>query len=1100
MLLIHRSEHADALVGALGDLLAQPAADPFQPEIVAVPSKGVERWLAQRLSHRLGAGDGDGVCANVVFPSYAKLLDEVAAQADDAYREAVEQWSAERVVWPLMWVIDRCAPSEPWCAVLASHLGLDDSGGPGHRGRRFAVAGKLAALYDRYGRSRPEMIRAWRAGRDEDGAGAALPDDLAWQAELWRRLRAELDLPSPAELLETTCAKVASGPAFSIFGATRIAPARIRILAALAANRDVHLWLHHPSPALWAAVADESPGARRDQQPAVDHPLLASMSRDVRELQELLNTVPHADAHHEIEPRPDTLLGRLQVQLAEDRVPTERRPIDATDDSLQVHAAHGPARQVEVLREAVLGLLAADDTLEPRDVVIMCPNVEAFAPLVAASFGMTDEPGGHPAAQLRVKLADRSLQQTNPLLRLLSQLLELAASRVTATQLLDLAGAAPVRAKFGFDDDDVERLRDWSVAAGARWGLDAAHRGTYGLGGIGQGTWRAAVDRLLLGVAMEDDVAWVGNTLPLDDVDSSDIDLAGRFAEFVDRADHAVRELSATRTVTSWATLLADLVSALGVGDQPWQAMQLRAELDDVAETARDADVELGLADVTALLHARLAGRPTRASFRTGTLTVCTLVPMRSVPHRVVCLLGMDDGAFPRQGIADGDDVLAREPRAGERDPRSEDRQLFLDAVCAAQQHLLIAYTGADPRSGAEVPPCVPLGELLDAVDAAALGPAGGPAREHVVVRHPLQPFDPRNFIAGELGAARPFSFDPAGLAGARAAAGPRTAVPGLVAAPLVPALHEDTVRLDALVQFLQHPTRGFLRQRLDVGTYTDDEEPDDALTVELDALQEWAIGERVLRRCIAGVDRRTAARLEHLRGELPPGPLAMQAMQTVGRRVDALLNASAAERRTAAASIDVAVGLTDGRVLAGTVGGVRGDTMLTVTYSSLRARQRLIAWVRYLALVAGTDQQDWRAVTVGRRGDDACRAVLHGVRPDLARQVLALLVGLRDVGLREPLPIALATSAEYAERRENGARIADAEPAACAKWESDRFRPERDEPEHVLVYGTKAPFTGLTAQQPIDAERFPGEPTRFGALARLVWGPLLSVETIERL
>jgi exodeoxyribonuclease V gamma subunit len=266
----------------------------------------------------------------------------------------------------------------------------------------------------------------------------------------------------------------------------------------------------------------------------------------------------------------------------------------------------------------------------------------------------------------------------------LSQLLDLAASRVTATQLLDLAGAGPVRAKFGFDDDDVERLRDWSVTAGARWGLDAEHREAYGLQHIGQGTWRAALDRLLLGVAMEDDVNWLGTALPVDDVDSGDIDLVGRFAELVDRVDHAVRLLEQKHTVPEWMWLLAELVDNLGTGEQPWQAMQVRNELDEVAETAADTDVELALADVTALLAGRLAGRPTRASFRTGTLTVCTLVPMRSVPHRVVCLLGMDDDAFPRRAIPDGDDVLARDPRTGERDPRSEDRQLFLDAVCAA--------------------------------------------------------------------------------------------------------------------------------------------------------------------------------------------------------------------------------------------------------------------------------------------------------------------------------------------------------------------------------------------------------------------------------
>jgi exodeoxyribonuclease V gamma subunit len=588
----------------------------------------------------------------------------------------------------------------------------------------------------------------------------------------------------------------------------------------------------------------------------------------------------------------------------------------------------------------------------------------------------------------------------------------------------------------------------------------------------------------------------------VDDVDSSDIDLVGRFAEFVDRVDHAVRELDAKRTVPQWCNLLGELVENLGGADQPWQSMQLRNELDAVAETATDTtgtDVELGLADVTALLQARLAGRPTRASFRTGTLTVCTLVPMRSVPHRVVCLLGMDDGAFPRQGIADGDDVLARHPRSGERDARSEDRQLFLDAVCAAQEHLIITYTGADPRTGAEVPPCVPLGELLDTVAATATAPDGGPASDHVVVRHPLQPFDPRNFVAGELGTARPFSFDPAGLAGARATVQTRTPVPPLVAAPLDPPAPVEVVGLDELVQFLQHPVRGFLRQRLDISTFVDDEEPVDALTVELDGLENYKIGERVLHRCLAGTPQRIAARLEYLRGELPPGPLGRHAMRDIGRRVDRLLTVSAPERETAAVSIDVSVPLGDGRVLAGTIPGVRGATVLATTYATLAPRHRLAAWVRYLALSASTGDPNCRAVTLGRQRDDPRRAVLFGANAAVAADVLTLLAGIRDVGLREPLPLALATSAEYATRRARGASRSEALEGANVKWETDRFRPERDEPAHVLAYGAKAPLTSLTATEPYDGEEYPDEVTRFGVLARLLWAPLLMVETVER-
>ncbi len=1094
MLLIHRSERADALVAALGQVLRHPTGDPFEPAVVAVPSRGVERWLAQQLSHTLGAGpDGDGICANVVFPSYARFLDDAAAAADDDYHDAVERWSAERVVWPLLAVIDRCAPAEPWCRELATHLGAAPDGTYTHAGRRFAVAGKLAGLFERYGRARPQMIRDWRAGRDEQGDGSPMPDDLRWQAELWRRLRAELDIPSPAELLDAACARITAGPSFSIFGATRIPPARMQILAALAQHRDLHLWLHHPSPALWNAAANERPGRRRERGPVVASPLLASMSRDVRELQQLLNTVDHRDEHHPIPARPDTLLGRIQTELAAD-IASGGAPADPADTSLQVHAAHGPARQVEVLRETVLGLLDTDSTLEPRDVLIMCPDVEAYAPLIAASFGMVDEPDGHPAARLRVRLADRSLRQTNPLLRLLSQLLELAASRVTATQLLDLAGAGPVRAKFGFDDDDIERLRDWSVTAGARWGLDADHRETYGLQHLGQGTWRAALDRLLLGVAMEDDANWLGSALPVDDVDSADIDLVGRFAELVDRVDHTVRLLEQKHLVARWMQLLAELVDDLGAGDQPWQAMQVRTELEEVAESAADTDVELALADVTALLRGRLAGRPTRASFRTGTLTVCTLVPMRSVPHRVVCLLGMDDDAFPRRAVPDGDDVLARDPRTGERDPRSEDRQLFLDAVCAAQEHLVITYTGADPRSGAPVPPCVPLGELLDAVEAAA----GRPAREQVVIHHPLQPFDPRNFEVGELVAARPFSFDPAGLAGAMAAVRPRLPVPALVTDRLEPAPAEDTVALDDLVRFLQHPSRGFLRQRLEIGTFTDDDDPVDALTVELDGLQGWAIGERVLRHCMTGAAPPIAARLEYLRGELPPGPLGRQAMRTIGHRVDDLLTASAPERQTVADSVDVSVPLADGRLVTGTVTGVRGSTILAVTYSRLGARHRLAAWVRYLALSASTGDSSCRAVTIGRQRDGVGRAVLFGANAAVAADVLTLLARIRDAGLREPLPLALETSAEYAKWRKRGVDREQAEADARLTWEAGRYEPERDEPEHVLTFGAKTPFAHLLEQPPDDDLRFPDEPTRFGALARSVWAPLSEVEKVE--
>jgi exodeoxyribonuclease V gamma subunit len=1121
VLVVHRSSDAATLARGLAEVLSIPPADPFAPEIVAVPAKGVERWLAQRLAHVLGAQDGDGVCANVVFPKPARLLDEVIQSVSPERALAVERWSPQATIWPLLEIIDASAASDPWCRPLAQHLGTEDD----DKGRRLVVARRLARLFDDYGQSRPEMLRSWAAGADEDGAGAPLPEDLTWQAELWRRLREHLSTPNPAEDLANVCAVLAEQPTLSsapqrlsVFGASRLSPARLQVLAALAAHRDVHLWLHHASPALWDTVKASPPARRRREDQArrrLTNPLLGSLSRDILELQQLLaTTVPDAtDELHPPPPPPDTLLGWLKHDLAVDRVPTEPPVLDVEDRSVQVHACHGRTRQVEVLREVIVGLLADDPTLEPRDVLVMCPDVETFAPIIAATFALgSDDDGAHPASRLRVRLADRALRQTNDLFGVLAQLLDLGTARITSSQLLDLAGQAAVRRRFGFTDEEIERLRDWTVGSGVRWGLDTDHRRGWQLDGLEQGTWRAGLDRLLLGVAMEGAAVIYQDVVPLDDVDSADIDLAGRFAELVDRVGAAQALMSGRHSPEQWLGGLEQAVLDIAAvsHDTAWQLVHLRGELGDISDPAAGSTVPLGLADVRALLAEVLAGRPTRASFRTGTLTVCTLVPMRSVPHRVVCLLGLDDGVFPRQSIRDGDDVLARDPWVGERDPRSEDRQLLLDAITATRDRLVITFTGADERTGAPVPPAVPLGELLDALDRTATTADGRPVREAVTTHHPLQPFDPRNFAPGQLGLERPFSFDPLGLAGAMAASGPREQPQAFLSQPL-PALPAADVSLADLHRLLAHPARGFLRQRLQVAQTRAEDEPAETIPVKLDQLQAWQIGDRLLEQRLAGLDPAACIAIEQRRGALPPGPLGVTTLTEVGPVVDGLLHASALERAHDPEQYDVDIALDDGTRLLGTVLGVRADVILSLTYSTLAAGHRLRAWIDLLALTATGPDRGWRAVAFGRGSKDRqgrvrlARSVLGPVSVADARATLHDLVALYRAGLRSPLPIPVKTAAQYASLRRGGSRIPAALTGADQRWSDQERRGttypgEQSDAEHVLLYGAAAPISALTAARPEPGEGGPGWPDnetdRFGLLARRLWEPLLNAES----
>ena len=895
-LIVHRAPRADHLADGLADLLRTPLDDPFAQELVLVPARGVERWLSQRLSHRLGHAEGrdDGVCAGVEFRSPASLVAEITGTREH------DPWAPDALVWPLLTVVDASA-GEAWARTLSTHLGHGQEGEEGElrRGRRYAVARRLARLFGAYAAQRPTLLADWERHDDTDGAGGALPTDLTWQPELWRRLAAEVGEPTPGQRHVRVVEALRRGagaedlpPRLSLFGHTRIAVTEVELLAALGEHRDVHLWLPHPSAALWDSLVGTSGAVPRradDSHLRVGHPLLSSLGRDVRELQRTLNAggsrsrcdasqppgsvVRGASAATSRTTDAPGMLSWLQQDIAANAThDPASRTLDPADRSVQVHACHGPARQVEVLREVLLGLLADDPApgqppLEPRDILVMCPDIEAYAPLIEAAFGMGEAvAGGHPGQLLQVRLADRALTQTNPLLGVVSKLLDLAGGRTEASAVLDLIAAEPVRRRFGFAENDLETIAQWVEQAGVRWSYDEQHRSPYGLEGYVQNTWRFGLDRVLAGVAMSDDAErWIGTTLPLDDVGSTSIDLAGRLAELVDRLQHVTDRLTGSHPVGHWLDTLREGIESLTAvarGDE-WQTGQVQRELGGLSDDAarQGAELELRLPDVRALMSERLAGQPTRANFRTGTLTVCTMVPMRSVPHRVVCLLGLDDGVFPRAPAVDGDDVLARTPLTGERDLRSEDRQLMLDAILAAREQLVVTYSGANETTGQLRPPAVPLGELLDALDDTVTG-----GREHALERHPLQAFDPRN-----LQPPVPFSFDRAALDGARAAAGTRVPVPSLAGPPLPPR-DADDLELGSLVAFFRHPVRAFLRGRLGLSLLDEGDEVADGLPVELDNLQEWAVGDRLLRDLLHGRTPEHALATEWRRGVLPPG------------------------------------------------------------------------------------------------------------------------------------------------------------------------------------------------------------------------------------
>jgi exodeoxyribonuclease V gamma subunit len=751
----------------------------------------------------------------------------------------------------------------------------------------------------------------------------------------------------------------------------------------------------------------------------------------------------------------DTLLGRLQRDLRFDRPPPGqpaqgeldlRLRLRSDDSSLQWHTCHGPTRQAEVLRDVVVRLLeethaGGSPQYEPRDITVLCPDVGTYAPLLRAAF-VGDREHGIPPIPLRV--ADRSLRQENPLLDAVADLLELLDGRFRASGVLAFAALDPVALRFGFGPEQLERMSAWVAATNVRWGADPDSHRSAGLPeGVDAYTWRHGLDQLLVGAALADgemveaagDPAVAdrrfgpGATVAAADIDAAALATAGALAELVRVLDLAVRSLADAPTLEEWCDALARAADALFEvpDDASWQRRDLDVELGRFADESRVGDEPLALkvpsTDLATLFGQRLAGRPGRARFGTGAVTLSSLTAQRGVPHPVVCLLGLD-GDLGSSAVAMNDDLTQATPCVGDRDPRAETRAQLLDALLAAGDRLVMLSTGRDVRTNASVPAIVPLAELLDVVDATAVGPDGGRAVAAIQTQHPRQAWAEANFVSGGPSGslAGPWSFDRGALAAALARRGQRHVAPFLER-PLAARPGAEVVAVRDLERTVKNPVETLVRDRLGASFGAADQPLGDLVPMAVGGLERWKLCESLAAaRLAAGeawndhaLERWSQARRRE--GSFPPLARGEMALADVCAEVDGLMNEFQQHcgAFTHVTPIDVVIdhqiveGSTHGiRHVRGLVPGVRGHLVVHLSPSRLRAHLRLVAWIR-LALLTLTDPHaPWEAVTIGRPATANGGPQTHRVRlvdPAVAADVLDVVLDLHDRCRRDVIP-----------------------------------------------------------------------------------------------
>ncbi|HEV8548664.1 MAG TPA: exodeoxyribonuclease V subunit gamma, partial [Polyangiaceae bacterium] len=801
---LHLSNRVERLVSALAAELETPRGGAFNPESVVVPGRGMGVWLAMELSKRLGVW-----ATRLVYPR--ALVDDVVrrvlgpqALGPAALSEELLEWGIRAVLPPLL--------REPEFAELARYVEGD------RLGVRIAeLSARLATVFDQYLTYRPEWVRAWEGG----GVVNVGPEDR-FQAILLRkvaeRLRArhvgELELAFDARLKEARSLELP--PRISLLGVSALPPLFVRALVGLAAHTDVHAYLFAPSPVL---EVTEGPDAAR--------PLLAALGKVGVELDSVLRATLEARGitptlHQYFEP-PDaggSLLAALQASLYDPAAPRlSTRPLAPGDTSVAVHACHGPTREVEVLHDQLLALLTrAEDPVAPEEVLVLVGDLGTYGPLVEAVFRR--DPGDPRFVPFHV--SDRSSRRESALTDAFLRVLGMVRGRVTAAEVLDLLMLEPVRRRLGIDAAGADAIKEWVAAAGVRWGMDGEHREAAELPRAGgANTWRFGIQRLLLGYAFpSDERRTFGGLAGYDEVEGSDAELLGVLAGFVRNLFGWLRELERPRPLSEWSVLIASLLSALFPDDAETerQTSGIRRALAAMNEAATLAgfEGELDVSVLAELVERRVDGQAPERGFLAGGITFSAMVPMRSIPFRVIALLGMNDGVFPRSPRPIEFDLIrnGRTPRSeGDRSTRDEDRYLFLETLCAAREKLIVTYTGRSVRDDRELSPSICLSELLDAV----AGPAGSDAsrarREALVVEHHLQSFSPRYFDGNDP---RLFSYAKEYEGGARGLV-QAEAARGAFIARLEPLEQKTEIALEDLVRFWKSPPGYLLNRRLGI-------------------------------------------------------------------------------------------------------------------------------------------------------------------------------------------------------------------------------------------------------------------------------------------
>ncbi|MBE1162533.1 exodeoxyribonuclease V subunit gamma [Dyella sp. 7MK23] len=942
-MVIHGNRQED-LRDLLAAWLQRTPLAPLENEIMLVQSNGIAQWLKLALARPPQAG-GLGISAAVDMQLPGRFLWQAyRAALGEAAVPATSPFDKSRLAWRLL----RLLPEYLDDAAFAPLRNLLGEGRDWRRQYRLAL--QVADLFDQYQVFRADWLDDWEHRNDvlRDNLrqrATELPPAQRWQPLLWRRLLNDV----PAAQRDSHRAAVhrrfmqqMQAADFQpqhlprrivVFGITSLPQQVLEALTALARFSQVLLLVTNPCRHYWADIIEDRellmaqqrrhaakpelpPEPRYEDLHLHANPLLAAWGKQGRDFIRQLDAFDQPDRYRDRfasikrsidvfqDIGNDSLLHQVQQAVLDlEPVSAQRKVLPDERTSLHFHIAHSPQREVEILHDRLLDLFeqAARQgrPLAPRDVMVMVPDIRTYAPHVQAVFGRIaqDDP-----RYLPYSVADQPGRGASPLLVALEALLGLGESRFTASNVLDLLDVPALRRRFDIHEDELPVLRRWIDEAGIRWGLDGEQKQTLELPPDEQNSWRFGLRRMLLGYATGDAPS-LDDIAPYAEVGGLDARLLGPLSELLDTQERYWQLFSSHATPQQWSErlrrLLRDCFDTRGDDLDTLRIDRLEEALDAWLDACHEAGFNqaipiavVGEEWLQAIDQAHLSQR-----FMGGAVNFGTLLPMRAIPFRVVCLLGMNDGDYPRRLSPPDFDLMARagQHRPGDRSRREDDRYMFLEALLSARDVLHISWIGHSVRDNSELPPSVLVGQLRDYLaagwrlpgDERGAGDMDSRLLAAITTTHPLQAFSPRYFSADAASNLFTYAWE---WAHARRGIAPAED------APLAPWQAEPVLAVAKLQRFLASPAASFYAERLKVRFDETDTGLADDEPFALDALENYAAKDALLQGALAAGEDHAAATLtdatRQLRqqGVLPAGGFGALAMDDIGHDVRQIL------------------------------------------------------------------------------------------------------------------------------------------------------------------------------------------------------------------